>query len=487
MATCMSPYFTASDTRSPMGVLTVLGGRVSMENHFGRVVSLKVSDEKSGFCNAGQKIASNLPQFKCSANHHSVNQYQSKDPFLNLHPEISMLRGEGNNTVTNPKKDSSSGIVTENLRDSSSSSNYNEAKIKVVGVGGGGSNAVNRMIESSMKGVEFWIVNTDVQAMRMSPVFPEQRLQIGQELTRGLGAGGNPDIGMNAAKESKEAIEEAVYGADMVFVTAGMGGGTGTGGAPVIAGVAKSMGILTVGIVTTPFSFEGRRRAVQAQEGIAALRDSVDTLIVIPNDKLLTAVSPSTPVTEAFNLADDILRQGVRGISDIITIPGLVNVDFADVRAIMANAGSSLMGIGTATGKTRARDAALNAVQSPLLDIGIERATGIVWNITGGSDLTLFEVNAAAEVIYDLVDPSANLIFGAVIDPTLSGQVSITLIATGFKRQEESDGRPLQAGQLTQGDVTLGIHRRPSSFTEGGSVEIPEFLRKKGRSHYPRA
>ncbi|KAK1275941.1 hypothetical protein QJS04_geneDACA011761 [Acorus gramineus] len=386
-----------------------------------------------------------------------------------------MLRGEGSDPVISTRKD----VITENLNDSSIPENYNAAKIKVIGVGGGGSNAVDRMIESSMKGVEFWIVNTDVQAMRMSPVYPEHRLQIGQELTRGLGAGGNPDIGTNAAKESKESIEEAVYGADMIFVTAGMGGGTGTGGAPVIAGIAKSMGILTVGIVTTPFSFEGRRRAVQAQEGIAALRNNVDTLIVIPNDKLLTAVSPSTPVTEAFNLADDILRQGVRGISDIITVPGLVNVDFADVRAIMENAGSSLMGIGTATGKTRARDAALNAIQSPLLDIGIERATGIVWNITGGSDLTLFEVNAAAEVIYDLVDPSANLIFGAVIDQSLSGQVSITLIATGFKRQEEPEGRTTQgSSQLGQGE-TIGNNRRPSSFIEGNPVEIPEFLRKK--------
>ncbi|GFZ20312.1 tubulin/FtsZ family protein [Actinidia rufa] len=388
-----------------------------------------------------------------------------------------MLRGEGYDTATTLRKENFSGSSTESLRESSIPSNYNEAKIKVVGVGGGGSNAVNRMIQSSMKGVEFWIVNTDVQAMRLSPVSSANRLQIGEELTRGLGAGGNPEIGMNAANESKAAIEEAVSGADMVFVTSGMGGGTGTGGAPVIAGVAKSMGILTVGIVTTPFSFEGRRRAVQAQEGIAALRDNVDTLIVIPNDKLLTAVSQSTPVTEAFNLADDILRQGVRGISDIITVPGLVNVDFADVRAIMENAGSSLMGIGTATGKTRARDAALNAIQSPLLDIGIERATGIVWNITGGSDLTLFEVNAAAEVIYDLVDPNANLIFGAVIDPSLSGQVSITLIATGFKRQEESEGRGHK-------DVNLGTNRRPS-FTEGSSVEIPEFLKKKGRSRYP--
>ncbi|XP_065855750.1 cell division protein FtsZ homolog 2-1, chloroplastic [Euphorbia lathyris] len=482
MAACVSPYCTPSDTRNPVGMLTVLGGRVSAET---RVGWIKISEDKNRYQSASQR--SNVCYLKCSANSHSVNPYNNKDPFLDLHPEISMLRGEkNNNAVTTPRKDTSSGTVTDTLGLESSPSNYNEAKIKVIGVGGGGSNAVNRMIESSMKGVEFWIVNTDVQAMKLSPVFPENRLQIGQELTRGLGAGGNPEIGMNAAKESKESIEEALYGSDMVFVTAGMGGGTGTGGAPIIAGVAKSMGILTVGIVTTPFSFEGRRRAVQAQEGIASLRDNVDTLIIIPNDKLLTAVSQSTPVTEAFNLADDILRQGVRGISDIITIPGLVNVDFADVRAIMANAGSSLMGIGTATGKTRARDAALNAIQSPLLDIGIERATGIVWNITGGNDLTLFEVNAAAEVIYDLVDPTANLIFGAVIDPSLSGQVSITLIATGFKRQEESEGRPpIQASQLSQGD-TFGINRRPSSFAESGGVEIPEFLKKKGRSRYPR-
>ncbi|WOL18808.1 hypothetical protein Cni_G27605 [Canna indica] len=420
---------------------------------------------------------------RCSAKS-NFSSYRDHDPFLHLHPEVSLLRGERNDPVIGPMDKSGAGGV-ENLSDSTAENNYNAAKIKVIGVGGGGSNAVNRMIESSMKGVEFWIVNTDVQAMRMSPVYHENRLQIGQELTRGLGAGGNPDIGMNAANESKESIEMALSGADMVFVTAGMGGGTGTGGAPVIAGIAKSMGILTVGIVTTPFSFEGRKRTVQAQEGIAALRNNVDTLIVIPNDKLLTAVSPNTPVTEAFNLADDILRQGVRGISDIITIPGLVNVDFADVRTIMEDAGSSLMGIGIATGKTRARDAALNAIQSPLLDIGIERATGIVWNITGGSDLTLFEVNAAAEVIYDLVDPNANLIFGAVIDQSLGGQVSITLIATGFRRQEESESRPLQGTQIG-GD--LGINRQTlSPLSEGNMVEIPEFLRRKGRSRYPRA
>ncbi|KAJ8431503.1 hypothetical protein Cgig2_003252 [Carnegiea gigantea] len=473
MATAGSLSLACSDTGNSNGVLTVLGRRLPRDIQMGRVIAFKMFDEKSGSWINGRKIAvSSAPKFKCSSNSHSIGRPKNNDPFLNLHPEISLLRGiDGSNMISSPRNDGLSGNVTESLRESPGASNYNEAKIKVIGVGGGGSNAVNRMIESSMKGVEFWIVNTDIQAMRMSPVFSENRLQIGEELTRGLGAGGNPEIGMNAAKESRAAIEEAVDGADMVFVTAGMGGGTGTGAAPVIAGVAKSLGILTVGIVTTPFSFEGRRRAVQAQEGIAALRENVDTLIVIPNDKLLTAVSQSTPVTEAFNLADDILRQGVRGISDIITIPGLVNVDFADVRAIMADAGSSLMGIGTATGKTRARDAALNAIQSPLLDIGIERATGIV--------------NAAAEVIYDLVDPSANLIFGAVIDPSLSGQVSITLIATGFKRQEDGESRP-QASQLAQGDGSLGANRRPS-FSEGSSVEIPEFLRKKGRSRYPRA
>ncbi|CAA7019174.1 unnamed protein product [Microthlaspi erraticum] len=468
MATYVSPFLTPPDSR----VLTVLRKSVSPENHLSNSLtcSFRTIETKRN-----RVLAAHKPDpspIRNSLNSHSAKNFQSQDSFLNLHPEISMLNP--------PRKETSTAPITE----PSPPSTYNEARIKVIGVGGGGSNAVNRMIESEMVGVEFWIVNTDIQAMRMSPVFPDNRLQIGKELTRGLGAGGNPEIGMNAARESKESIEEALYGSDMVFVTAGMGGGTGTGGAPIIAGVAKAMGILTVGIVTTPFSFEGRRRTVQAQEGIAALRDNVDTLIVIPNDKLLTAVSMSTPVTEAFNLADDILRQGVRGISDIITIPGLVNVDFADVRAIMANAGSSLMGIGTATGKTRARDAALNAIQSPLLDIGIERATGIVWNITGGTDLTLFEVNAAAEVIYDLVDPTANLIFGAVVDPSFSGQISITLIATGFKRQEEGEGRPLQA---TQADASMGVTRRPSSsFAEGSSIEIPEFLKKKGRSRYPR-
>ncbi|KAG6761906.1 hypothetical protein POTOM_035147 [Populus tomentosa] len=477
MATCVSPPFT------PSGTQISVGRRISTENRIGKTVTFKRFDKKNGACGAYERNVFSIPQIRCSVNSHNISPNHSKDSFLDLHPEVSMLRNDANDTYSCLRKETSGGNVTESSGDSSFMSNYNEAKIKVIGVGGGGSNAVNRMIESSLTGVDFWIVNTDIQAMKMSPVLPENRLQVGKELTRGLGAGGNPDVGMNAANESKAAIEEALYGADMVFITAGMGGGTGTGGAPVIASVAKSMGILTVGIVTTPFSFEGRRRAVQAQEGIAALRNNVDTLIVIPNDKLLTAVSLSTPVTEAFNLADDILRQGVRGISDIITVPGLVNVDFADVRAIMKDAGSSLLGIGTATaGKARARDAALNAIQSPLLDIGIERATGIVWNITGGTDLTLFEVNAAAEVIYDLVDPTANLIFGAVIDPSLTGQVSITLIATGFNRRNEGEGK---GTQRAHGDVSLGKNRRPS-YAEGGSVEIPEFLRKRGRSLFPR-
>lgn len=414
------------------------------------------------------------------------SSYSHQDSLLDLNPRASTLWKDGRDIADFQEKEDAN-TMSGPWQDSVSTPNYNEATIKVVGVGGGGSNAVNRMIESDMKGVEFWVINTDAQALKMSPVSAEYRLQIGQKSTRGLGAGGNPDIGIHAAEESKALVEAAVHGADMVFVTAGMGGGTGTGAAPIIAGVAKSLGILTVGIVTTPFSFEGRRRAVQAQEGIAALRSNVDTLIVIPNDKLLTAVSQATPVNEAFNLADDILRQGVRGISDIIMVPGLVNVDFADVRAIMENAGSSLMGIGTATGKSRARDAALNAIQSPLLDVGIEQASGIVWNITGGDDLTLFEVNAAAEVIYELVDPNANLIFGAVIDKSFSGQVSITLIATGFKDQDKTEENFVKSKKTVYGDINSGFSRHSSIQNYGSTVEIPEFLKRRGRSRHPGA
>ncbi|MDB9373243.1 cell division protein FtsZ [Nodularia sphaerocarpa] len=304
------------------------------------------------------------------------------------------------------------------------------ANIKVIGVGGGGGNAVNRMIESDVSGVEFWSINTDAQALTLAGA--PSRLQIGQKLTRGLGAGGNPAIGQKAAEESRDEIATALEGADLVFITAGMGGGTGTGAAPIVAEVAKEMGALTVGVVTRPFVFEGRRRTSQAEQGIEGLKSRVDTLIIIPNNKLLEVIPEQTPVQEAFRYADDVLRQGVQGISDIITIPGLVNVDFADVRAVMADAGSALMGIGVSSGKSRAREAAIAAISSPLLECSIEGARGVVFNITGGSDLTLHEVNAAAEAIYEVVDPNANIIFGAVIDDRLQGEVRITVIATGF-------------------------------------------------------
>ncbi|TAF06352.1 MAG: cell division protein FtsZ, partial [Nostocales cyanobacterium] len=304
------------------------------------------------------------------------------------------------------------------------------ANIKVIGVGGGGGNAVNRMIESDVSGVEFWSINTDAQALTLAGA--PSRLQIGQKLTRGLGAGGNPAIGQKAAEESRDEIATALEGADLVFITAGMGGGTGTGAAPIVAEVAKEMGALTVGVVTRPFVFEGRRRTTQAEQGIEGLKSRVDTLIIIPNNKLLEVIPEQTPVQEAFRYADDVLRQGVQGISDIITIPGLVNVDFADVRAVMADAGSALMGIGVSSGKSRAREAAISAISSPLLECSIEGARGVVFNITGGSDLTLHEVNAAAETIYEVVDPNANIIFGAVIDDRLQGEVRITVIATGF-------------------------------------------------------
>ncbi|WP_373538927.1 cell division protein FtsZ [Chamaesiphon sp.] len=304
------------------------------------------------------------------------------------------------------------------------------ARIKVIGVGGGGSNAVNRMIASDIEGIEFWTMNTDAQALSHSDA--TRRIQLGQKLTRGLGAGGNPAIGQKAAEESREEIAMALEGADLVFITAGMGGGTGTGAARIVAEVAKEMGALTVGVVTRPFTFEGRRRTNQAEEGISGLQSQVDTLIIIPNDKLLQAINEQTPVQEAFRIADDVLRSGVQGISDIITIPGLINVDFADVRTVMADAGSALMGIGEGSGKSRAREAAIQAITSPLLESSIEGARGVVLNITGGSDMTLIEVNTAAETIYEVVDPNANIIFGAVIDPQMQGEMRITVIATGF-------------------------------------------------------
>jgi len=304
------------------------------------------------------------------------------------------------------------------------------AVIKVVGIGGGGVNAVNRMIEAGLKGVEFIAVNTDAQALLMSDA--DVKLDIGRELTRGLGAGSNPDVGRKAAEEHRDEIEEVLKGADMVFVTAGEGGGTGTGGAPVVSEVAKGLGALTIGVTTRPFSFEGRRRGIQAEKGIEALREAVDTLIVIPNDRLLEISDAETSVLQAFRLADDVLLQGVQGITDLITTPGLINTDFADVSTVMRDAGSALMGIGKARGENRALEAARMAISSPLLEASVDGAKGVLLTIAGGSDLGLYEVNEAAEIIAQAADPDANIIFGAVIDDSLGDEVRVTVIAAGF-------------------------------------------------------
>jgi cell division protein FtsZ len=354
------------------------------------------------------------------------------------------------------------------------------AKIKVIGVGGGGSNAVNRMIASNVAGVEFWSVNTDAQALVQSAA--PKRLQVGQKLTRGLGAGGNPAIGQKAAEESRDEIAAALEDSDLVFITGGMGGGTGTGAAPIVAEVAKEMGALTVGVVTRPFTFEGRRRGSQADEGIAALQSRVDTLIVIPNDKILSVIAEQTPVQQAFQVADDILRQGVQGISDIINLPGLVNVDFADVRAVMADAGSAMMGVGVASGKSRAKEAAMTAISSPLLESSIEGARGVVFNITGGLDLTLHEVSAAAEVIYEVVDPSANIIFGAVIDEKFQGEMQITVIATGFNGDSAAANNNRAATGTPKQRPTVS-NAKPATAAGAedpkGALNIPEFLQKR--------
>ncbi|KMY49363.1 cell division protein FtsZ [Peribacillus loiseleuriae] len=309
------------------------------------------------------------------------------------------------------------------------------ATIKVIGVGGGGNNAVNRMIEHGVQGVEFISVNTDAQALNLSKA--EIKMQIGGKLTRGLGAGANPEVGKKAAEESKEQIEEALKGADMVFVTAGMGGGTGTGAAPVIAQIAKDLGALTVGVVTRPFTFEGRKRSTQAQGGIGAMKESVDTLIVIPNDRLLEIVDKSTPMLEAFREADNVLRQGVQGISDLIAVPGLINLDFADVKTIMSNKGSALMGIGISSGENRATEAAKKAISSPLLETSIDGAQGVLMNITGGTNLSLFEVQEAADIVASASDQEVNMIFGSVINENFKDEIVVTVIATGFNDAEE--------------------------------------------------
>jgi cell division protein FtsZ len=314
------------------------------------------------------------------------------------------------------------------------------AQIRVIGVGGGGSNAVNRMIQSNMVGIEFIAINTDAQALLLTEA--PHRIRIGDKLTRGLGAGGNPSVGTKAAEENAEEIYEALKGSDMVFITAGMGGGTGTGASPVVAQIAREVGALTVGVVTKPFPFEGKKRMLSAEEGIANLKQHVDTLITVPNDRLLQVADKRTPLADAFRLADDVLRQGIQGISDLITVPGLINLDFADVKTIMSAAGSALMAIGEASGDTRATDAANIAISSPLLDIDISGARGVLFNITGGMDMTLFEVNEAADIISNAAHPEANIIFGAVQDPNYDGKVKITVIATGF---DVGSGRPQPA------------------------------------------
>lgn len=311
------------------------------------------------------------------------------------------------------------------------------ANIKVVGVGGAGNNGVNRMVEAGLRGIEFIAVNTDKQALGISRA--SKKIQIGEKLTRGLGAGANPEVGKCSAEESKAELAEALKGADMVFVTAGMGGGTGTGAAPVVAEVSKEMGILTVAVVSKPFPFEGKRRMVQADSGIEELKQCVDTLIIIPNEKLLQVVEKQTSVMEAFKMSDDVLRQGVQGISDLITIPGLVNLDFADVKTIMLDAGIAHIGIGRATGEHRAQEAARQAIHSPLLETSIEGAGGVLINVTGGRDLGLLEINEAAELVQKSVDPEANIIFGAVIDDKLENEIVITVIATGFTKTPFQD------------------------------------------------
>ncbi|EST52798.1 cell division protein FtsZ [Brevibacillus panacihumi W25] len=373
------------------------------------------------------------------------------------------------------------------------------ARIKVIGCGGGGSNAVNRMIAGGLRGVEFITLNTDAQALQLSHA--DIKLQIGEKLTRGLGAGANPEIGKKAAEESRDLIENALRGADMVFVTAGMGGGTGTGAAPVVAEVAKELGALTVGVVTRPFSFEGRKRSSQGELGIAALKEKVDTLIVIPNDRLLEIVDKNTPMLEAFREADNILRQGVQGISDLIATPGLINLDFADVKTIMTERGSALMGIGVGSGENRAAEAARRAISSPLLETSIDGARGVLMNITGGTNLSLYEVNEAADIVSSAADPDVNMIFGAVINEDLKNELVVTVIATGFEEAQQrqssaarrpqqpaaTPNRPTPISQTPNSNRTSNANEEEedkSFFTMSNldNLDIPAFLRNRRRN-----
>ncbi len=347
------------------------------------------------------------------------------------------------------------------------------AALKVIGVGGGGCNAVNRMMKSGLKGIEFITLNTDAQALYHSEA--PMKINIGKATTRGLGAGSNPDIGRQSAEESSEEIKAALEGADMVFITCGLGGGTGTGAAPVVAEIAKEMGILTIGVVTKPFSFEGMRRKSQAEDGLENLKSKVDTIIVIPNDRILSIIDKKTPLMDAFAVVDDVLRQGVQGIADIITVHGMINVDFADIRTVMSNSGSALMGIGYGTGENRAHDAAKSAIESPLLEMDIAGAKGILFNITGGNDLSMFEVDEAARVITEAADPDAVVIFGSVINDSYTGEIKVTVIATGFDdiRKEKPSYFQREHGSLQQQN-----QNQPQRAVES-ELDIPTFMRKK--------
>jgi cell division protein FtsZ len=379
------------------------------------------------------------------------------------------------------------------------------ARIKVIGVGGGGNNAVNRMIEDGVQGVEFIAVNTDAQALNLSRA--EIKMQIGTALTRGLGAGANPEIGRKAVEESKKQLEEILTGADMVFVTAGMGGGTGTGAAPAIAQIAKNLGSLTIGVVTRPFSFEGKKRAVNAEKGIEAMKEAVDTLIIVPNDRLLQIVDKKTPMVEAFREADNVVRQGVQGISDLIAVPGLINLDFADVKTIMSNQGTALMGIGVAKGEDRAIEAAKKAISSPLLETSIDGAKGVLMNITGSSNLSLFEVQEAADIVASTTDRELNMIFGSIINESLTDEIMITVIATGFEDKESSSTNTSKETLETQSNSQLneesiisqehvndlswdyqqqvesGKERSQQSPHSEDSLDTPTFLRNRNKRY----
>ncbi len=357
------------------------------------------------------------------------------------------------------------------------------ASIKVIGVGGGGGNAVNRMIAAKVDGVDFISVNTDAQALYHSQA--SNRINIGKGTTRGLGAGSQPEVGKKSAEESSEELKAALEGADMVFVTCGLGGGTGTGAAPVIADIAKEMGILTVGVVTKPFSFEGARRMQTGMQGLEDLKEKVDTLITIPNDRILSIIDKKTPLSDAFVVVDDILRQAIQGVADLITVHGMINVDFADVRAIMENAGSSLMGVGYGTGENRAVDAARAAIESPLLEMSIQGAKGILFNVTGGTDLSMFEVDEAAKIITEASDSEANIIFGAVINENYTGEMKVTVIATGFSEEEQqriqgasATGTIQRLGNKPVSNVNVTGVQTPEKKTSDVDLEVPAFMRK---------